>query len=294
MNKRLHGWFRRSLLLPLIVTTGMLFLCSSSYAARADSTLERIKENKSINIGFRELPPFSYTDSDGKLDGYTISLCRMIVQHIGTALGLKKVTINYIKVDPTDRLKLLNTRVIDMDCSVNADTEERRKSVAFSHDYYTAAMHVISLRQNKMHTLTDLKGRAISVVGGTKNMLMVNEINRNQHLNLSLVTSKSRQLAFDKMEKRQTAALLLDDVLALPLIKQSGHSKDFVISPEKLGSGVNYAIMLRKDDPRFTTLINQLMDEIVTSPDGAVLRNKWQLPTAQPRHAQPQAVHDGQ
>lgn len=253
-----------------------LSMASQPLSAEPTSvTLEHIKSSNTLNIGYRQLEPFSFRDSDGKVTGYTIALCNMIADELRVSLGIKKLAVHYIPILFTERVSALNSSKIDLDCSVNTVAPERQSSVSFSIDYFVANMRIVSFRKNNIKTLNDLKGRAIAVPRGSKDLLELNRINREKNLSLSIVTSDTVQDAFDMMTQKRTAALILDDILAYPYINQSEHPEDFTISSEVVGVKMKYALMMRKEDPLFVAVVDKTLGEIFESPLNAQLVNKW-------------------
>ncbi|MFZ3389680.1 amino acid ABC transporter substrate-binding protein [Buttiauxella gaviniae] len=253
-----------------------LSMASQPLSAEPTSvTLEHIKSSNTLNIGYRQLEPFSFRDSDGKVTGYTIALCNMIADELRVSLGIKKLAVHYIPILFTERVSALNSSKIDLDCSVNTVAPERQNSVSFSIDYFVANMRIVSFRNNNIKTLNDLKGRAIAVPRGSKDLLELNRINREKNLSLSIVTSDTVQDAFDMMTQKRTAALILDDILAYPYINQSEHPEDFTISSEVVGDKMKYALMMRKKDPMFVAVVDKTLGEIFESPLNAQLVNKW-------------------
>ncbi|MEG0953843.1 MAG: transporter substrate-binding domain-containing protein, partial [Citrobacter sp.] len=125
------------------------------------ATLEHIQISSVLNVGYRQLPPFSFTDQNGKVTGYTIAVCNLIADKLRQYLKLNNLTIHYIPVNFAERFSALKTRKIDMDCGVNTNAPERTSSVSFSVNYYIAKMRIISLRKNNIHSLADLKGRTV-------------------------------------------------------------------------------------------------------------------------------------
>lgn len=253
-----------------------LSMASQPLSAEPTSvTLEHIKSSNTLNIGYRQLEPFSFRDSDGKVTGYTIALCNMIADELRVSLGIKKLAVHYIPILFTERVSALNSSKIDLDCSVNTVAPERQNSVSFSIDYFVANMRIVSFRNNNIKTLNDLKGRAIAVPRGSKDLLELNRINREKNLSLSIVTSDTVEDAFDMMTQKRTAALMLDDILAYPYINQSEHPEDFVVSHEVVGDKMKYALMMRKKDPMFVAVVDKTLGEIFESPLNAQLVNKW-------------------
>lgn len=253
-----------------------LSMASQPLSAEPTSvTLEHIKSSDTLNIGYRQLEPFSFRDSDGKVTGYTIALCNMIADELRVSLGIKKLAVHYIPVLFTERVSALNSSKIDLDCSVNTVAPERQNSVSFSIDYFVANMRIVSFRNNNIKTLNDLKGRAIAVPRGSKDLLELNRINREKNLSLSIVTSDTVEDAFDMMTQKRTAALMLDDILAYPYINQSEYPEDFTVSSEVVGDKMKYALMMRKEDPIFVAFVDKTLGRIFESPLNAQLASKW-------------------
>lgn len=242
------------------------------------STLDHIQYSSVLNIGYRQLPPFSFTDKSGKVTGYTVALCNIIADKLRLYLKLNSLTVHYIPVNFADRFSALNTRKIDMDCGVNANAPERTSSVSFSIDYYIAKMRIISLRKNNIDSLEDLKGRTVSLTGSSKDLLEFNKVNREKHLNISTITTTTINGAFEKMAHNESAALFLDDVLSWPLINHDEQPEQFSVSSETIGSDMHYAIMMRKNDPQFVAFVNSTLKNIFSSPLDAQRRKKWLMP----------------
>lgn len=261
--------FRALMLVPLIMVSPNLS------AQETSATLEHIKSSGTLNIGYRQLKPFSFRDSDGKVTGYTIALCNMIADKLRVNLGIKKLAIHYIPILFTERVSSLNASKIDLDCSVNTVAPERKSSVSFSRDYFVANMRIVSFRTNNIKSLNDLQGRTISVPRGSKDLLELNRINREKNLSLSIITSDTVEDAFDMMTQKRTAALILDDILAYPYINQSKHPEDFTVSSEVVGDKMKYALMMRKEDPLFVAFVDKTLGQIFESPLNAQLASKW-------------------
>lgn len=244
------------------------------WAAPVSPTLEHIKQSNTLNIGYRQLAPFSLRDNNGRVTGYTITLCNLIGDELRHSLGLKKLAIHYIPILFTDRVSSLNSSKIDMDCSVNTDAPERKSSVSFSIDYYVAYMRIVSLNKYSIRSLNDLKGHTVSVPRGSKDLLELNRVNREKHLNLSIITSDTMEDAFNMMAQHRTAAVMLDDILAYPFINQSEHPEEFTVSHEIVGDKMKYAIMMKKQDPIFVAFVDKTLERLFESPQNTQLAKK--------------------
>src|SRR5688572_8458056 len=98
----------------------------------AAQVLERIRETGVVRIGYREnAMPFSAM-TGAEPHGYSIDLCRAIVQDLSAAVGGKPLRIEYRRVTPQDRLDQVISGRIDLECGATTITEERGARVAFS------------------------------------------------------------------------------------------------------------------------------------------------------------------
>ncbi|PMZ30324.1 ectoine/hydroxyectoine ABC transporter substrate-binding protein EhuB, partial [Pseudomonas sp. GW247-3R2A] len=68
----------------LFVACALLGLAASAHAA---NTLETVKQNSSIRIGYANETPFAYTETDGKVTGESPEIAKAIFEK----MGIKKV-----------------------------------------------------------------------------------------------------------------------------------------------------------------------------------------------------------
>ncbi|MFV2960771.1 transporter substrate-binding domain-containing protein [Citrobacter portucalensis] len=105
------------------------------------ATLDHIQNSSVLNVGYRQLPPFSFTDHNGKVTGYTIAVCNMIADKLRQYLKLNSLTIHYIPVNFAERFSALNTRKIDMDCGVNTNAPADLQRFIFAQLLYRENAH---------------------------------------------------------------------------------------------------------------------------------------------------------
>src|ERR1700675_4875997 len=74
-------------------------------AAESSRTLERIKSDATIRLGYRSgAAPFSFKERDGSVRGYSAELCTRIAAAIQKRLGLASLKIAWTPLDAEDRL----------------------------------------------------------------------------------------------------------------------------------------------------------------------------------------------
>ena len=102
-------------------------------------TLKKIKETGTITLGYRESSlPFSYLNRRQQPIGYSMDLCREIVEDVSTELDGMDVRIIFAPVTPANRLQKVASGEVDLECGSTTANVQRRKEVAFSPIFFVA------------------------------------------------------------------------------------------------------------------------------------------------------------
>lgn len=238
-------------------------------------TLERIAQTGKIRIGYGTDAPFSYPGPDGNIIGYSIDLCRGVVEKLKERLGLAAIEMEFIERTPSNRIQLLNDGKIDLECNSSTNTEERRKSAAFSYSYFYATTRYVSLSKSNLTTIDDLKGRSVSVVLGTVNIGPVVEISRKRKLNISVVPAETLQDAFDMVTNGHVSGFAMDEVLLKMMIARSSQPQDYSLSAEVVSELQPYGLMMRLNDDAFVEAVNDALRDIYKSPEINAIYSRW-------------------
>ena len=138
-------------------------------AMSSAATLDRIKENGVVNIGYREdAPPFSFRNTVGDPVGYTVDLCRAVVANIKEQLGLASISIEYVAVSAEDRFEAIREGRIDLLCGPTRATLSGRALVDFSLPTFVDEAGVLYLVDGPVDRgiadgISDRKQRGIAV-----------------------------------------------------------------------------------------------------------------------------------
>lgn len=239
------------------------------------STLERIAETGKIRIGYGDSPPFSYTDKDGTIVGYSIDICKRLSEELRERLRLPAIGIEYVFRTPSNRVQLLNDGAMDIECNSSTNTPERRRSVAFTRSHFYVATRYVALAKNDLRTIEDLRGRTVSVALGTVNVGQINQLNRERKLNLSIVTSDSVQGAFDMITNGMASAYAMDEVLLSAMIGRTGNPEDYTVSTEVVAEPQPYGFMVRLSDTEFHDAVNTALAKIYASAEMQEIYDRW-------------------
>lgn len=238
-------------------------------------TLRRIAETGQIRIGYGNTAPFSFRTDGGEVVGYSIDLCRLMVETLRTKLGLAKIDITFVARTPSNRIQLLNDGSMDIECNASTNTVERRKSARFAISHFYGVTRYVSLKNSGLATIEDLRGRSVSVAFGTVNVADINEINRSRKLNMSVVPVESLQAAFDMVSDGRVSAFAMDEVLLRTMMARSGRPDDYALSAEAVTGPQPIGFMMRLNDGEFADAVNAALADIYKSPDMAKVYSRW-------------------
>jgi len=137
-------------------------------AVAAESTLDQIRSSKTIRLGYRETSiPFSFVGDYRVPRGFSIDLCKIVVDDIAKQLRLEKLDIQWVPVTAESRFDALKSGKIDLECGNSTQTLSRRAEFDFSLMTFVDGAGLL-FRKGEVPTTSDhLTGQRIVVVSGT-------------------------------------------------------------------------------------------------------------------------------
>jgi polar amino acid transport system substrate-binding protein len=128
--------------------------------APASSTLERIRATGKITLGYyADARPLSFKDDSGKLDGYSIALCRQIAADVQSKLNLPNLATDFVPVDATERYNAVKEGRIDLVCGPSEETLAHRAEVSFSIPVLSSGIGILVRRDSPAAFRDLLEGR---------------------------------------------------------------------------------------------------------------------------------------
>ena len=106
-------------------------------------------------------------------------------------------------------------------------------------------------------------------------MGQINQANREQHLNLSVVPVESLQEAFDLVTEGRVAAFAMDDILLSTMIAASNDPSAYALSEEILTAEEPLGLLMRQGDQPFVEQVNQVLREMYQRGDMLELYERW-------------------
>ena len=116
-----------------IAFAAVLLWAGAVQAQALEGRLKRIAEKKTIAIAYRaDAIPFSF-ERDGQPVGYSIDLCKRVVNSIERAIKVQPLKIEWVPVSVQTRFEAVTKGKADMECGSSTMTLTRMKDVDFSN-----------------------------------------------------------------------------------------------------------------------------------------------------------------
>lgn len=264
------------------LSSSLLALCFSllslpGAAGAAEDGLERIRNSRAVNIGFRPAAtPFSYLlPGQATPVGYAIDICRQVVEDLKKELKLPDLAVRYVPVDHKARFPALQDGTIDMECANSSITAERlNRGFAFSLPYFITGTKLLARTDLRARNLRDLVGRRVIVADQTIAAGIVKSKDAEHKLDLKFVYMKSRAEGLQMLEQDQGDALVED---VTNLWGQRALAKDpkrYEVIGDYLGIEP-MAVMMRKESPGLKAVADQTLRRLMRGGDIARLHHQW-------------------
>jgi glutamate/aspartate transport system substrate-binding protein len=260
-----------------------LLICSAE-AQELTGTLKKIKDSKTITLGYRASSiPFSYLNRRGDPIGYSIDLCGVVVDETAKELQGVEIAVEYKKVTAETRISAVLSAEIDLECGSTTANFQRKREVSFSPIFFIAGTKLLVPRSSRINSYRDLLDKTVVVTAGTTNEAAVRAISDKQKLAINIIIGSDHAESFAMLKEGKADAFATDDVLLYGLVATTKSGDQYHVVGEYL-SYDPYGLMYRKDDPDFASVVDRTFSRLAQSRELVQLYNKWfqqRLPTGE-------------
>src|SRR6267143_205708 len=219
----------------LMLVMAALVCATSAMAAEPSGTLKKIKDRKTIVLGYRESSwPFSFVDADGQPAGYSVDLCVRIAEAVQQQLALPKLAVRWIKLTPENRITAVADGTVDMECGSTTSTLSRQQQVDFTITTFVDGGSLLATDASGIESVKDLAG----------------------------------------LENGTADAYASDRVILIGLGRKSKDVSKLSLSTQ-LFSYEPYGLMLRRGDADFRLTANRTLSRLFRSEDIVRIYDKW-------------------
>ncbi|MCX7167047.1 MAG: amino acid ABC transporter substrate-binding protein [Rhodocyclales bacterium] len=273
------AWWRLAL--------ALLALVASAPAVRAQSmtmsTLEKIREYGAIYVGHREASiPFSYMVGD-EVVGYSKDLCDRIVEAVKTELDDPRLKVVMVPLTSANRLLMLMTGVIDLECGSTTNTKIRQQLVTFTPTIFVSGVKAMVRKDSGIERIGDLNGKVVVTTNGTTTDRVVKTVFAARNFSARDKRARTHLESLSMVVSRQADAFVLDDALLSGFLANSPDAGKLKLLEENFGFEP-YGIGLRKDDPEFEKLVDSTLIGMMKSGEVEKIYNKWFLSPIPPKN----------
>ena len=268
---------------PVSLALGLLLVGVSSLAS-AGATLDHIRATGKIVLGHRESSvPFSYLDGDKHPAGYALDLCQKLAEAVRKKADMKTITIEYVMVTPSNRISMVEEGKVDMECGSTTNNAERRNKVAFTVPHYITGARYMVRADEAATDIVGLEGKRVVSTKGTTPIKAIERANRERVLHLVLQEAPDHGRAVEMVEKNESDAFVMDDVLLFGLIASRAQPEKLKVIGKFL-TVEPLAIMLPKGDPEFKAILDNEMKRLIVTKEAHVIYDRWFLKPIPPKN----------
>lgn len=255
-NKR---FLKGTLVLGLITS-----LCMAVTACAESKDKGKSDSKDTLVVGFDDtFVPMGFKDDNGEYAGFDIEVAKAVAEKMGK-------TFEFQPIDWTMKESELNNGNIDMIWNGYSVTDERKEKVSFSKSYLKSRQVIITLKDSKIKSKEDLKGK---VVGAQDQSSAIDAIGTYKSKFKELVTFETNDQALRDLEAGRCDAVVADEVLSRYYITIKGEEK-YNILDDNFGEE-EYAVGVRKEDKEFLNKLNSAYDEVAADGKLTEISKKW-------------------
>lgn len=253
----------------------LIVLFASPLAAEEfTGTLGQIKKTGQIRIGFRTSePPMSFSDKDGKPNGYSIELAQSVIKEIEKKIGAK-VKVQYVPITAENRFNALVDNKIDMLCGATTKTLSRGELVDFTQLTFVTGASLMTLRDNENQDSSGFGGKKIGVVKDTTTAIALKGLLQETSTKAEIVFFHSAKDGVDALRKKKVDAYAADQIVLIGIVSTAQDGMKFAIGPNVF-SFEPFAFAVRRNDADFRLAADRAISDLCRSKKIFEIYDKW-------------------
>ncbi|MEH2093819.1 MULTISPECIES: amino acid ABC transporter substrate-binding protein [unclassified Nostoc] len=234
------------------VIFGLILPAFMPGVAGAETVMQKVARTGVLTAGTsRDALPFAYSDSQGKLIGYSVDMLTLIQKQLEKELG-KKIKLELVGVTPAERIPKIINRQVDIVCDASSFTWERDKKVDFSISYGVTGTQILIKKDSNLGSPESLINKRVAVLAGTTNEQAIKQIQPQA----KLVYFKTRSEGFAALEQGKIDAFASDSIILEGWLQTAKNQDSFAIAPPRPYSREGIACMVPENNSKFLGSVN--------------------------------------
>lgn len=248
---------------PPAMIVAALLVGAAPATAWAERVLDRIGATGVFNAGTRaDALPFAYRDKKERLVGLSVDLLGEIHKRLEQRFG-RPIDMKLRATTASDRIELVASQVVDIECGITTPTWQRQELVDFSIPFFGNGTRIMTLRTTAGR-LEDLRGKRIGVATGTTTAAILAE----RTSGLVIVEVPDMDIGFAQFERGEIDGLANIGIVLRAKVEKSPLKSKVVLLPrtEEL-SYESMACVLPKDDSDWRAFVNRVLADLIEGVD---------------------------
>lgn len=236
-----------------------------------EGRLATVASLKSVKVAHRiDATPFSFVTAFNEPTGYSVDLCRLVVEAMQRRLKLDALKIEWVQVTTQDRFEAVASGRADLECGASTVTLSRMEQVDFSNIIFVESTGLLVKKAAGIAGAKDLGGKKIAVVSGTTNEKAIRAAFAGRQT--TVVSTKTRDEGIAILERGGVDAFASDKLLLAGAEFQNPQA--LMLLPDDL-SIEPYALILPRGDFSMRAAVNAALADIFRNGDIIKIYNKW-------------------
>jgi len=227
---------------------------------------DSIHQRGKLVVGVKQdIKPFAYKAEDGAMQGFEVD----IAKQIANAILHDENAIEFVVVEPSNRISMLNSGQTDMLIATMTITKSRSNIVDFSDPYYIAGQTILVNKNSKIKSFTDLSNNRVGVSFGTTAIDGIKTIAPGAMIQ----GYKTYNEAYNALKNNEIDAFAADDTVLMGYTLSDNSVR--MISQKYTQEPYGIAFRKGTESTRTIDIVNNVMNIMKTNGIMNQLKNKW-------------------
>lgn len=238
-------------------------------------TLEKIRKSGVIRLGYIEAAaPFSFVSENGGPQGYSVDLCKAVADGVAGQLNRSDLKVQWVKLTVENRLRAVQKKQVDLECSTTTRTLGRQRRVDFSLITFVDGGSVLTKIDSGARRLPDLAGKRIAVLRGTTTEVALREALGRAQVLAELVLVGNRAEGLSLLQAGKVDGLASDRTTLIGIAVQRASGDAYRLLDEDF-SVEQYALAMPRGDADFRLAVDRALARLYRTGDIRRVYDRW-------------------
>ncbi len=235
-----------------VLLAGAMTMAMGASAVMAEGEVEAIKAaGKVVMTTNAEFEPFEFKDGE-EIVGIDVEIAKKIAEKLGVELEITDIAFDSL-------IPSLNAGKADFIAAGMTATDERRKNVDFSDDYFNASQTIITAIDGEVKSRADLEGKIVGVQQGTTGDIYCTNEDGSSDISVAEVRRYPKGMdAVSDLLAGRVDAVVIDDFPAKKLVEKNA---DKIMTLDEAMTEETYAIAVPLGSD-LTEVVNEVIKEL--------------------------------